>query len=145
MGAFGRRRADEFVELPIPQAVGHPVGAEEKAIAGVVRDGAEMRFGELMAGAEGLVEGIAQRVGAHFALVELALAVQPADVRVIVRELLAAGGARQVIDAAVAEMREVQPGRREPREAERRAHAGAFLVGKPQFQHVGVDRGEKCR
>ena len=46
----------------------------------------------MVAGAEGLVEGVAHRVGAGFAFVDLALAAEVADVGVIVSELGDAAG-----------------------------------------------------
>ena len=65
---------------------------EDEAVAGREGDGAELGFDELVAGAEGLVEGVAHRVGAGFAFVDLALAAEVADVGVIVGELGDAAG-----------------------------------------------------
>lgn len=60
-------------------------------------------------------------------------------------ELREGAALREVVDAAVAEMAEVHPLRREPREAQRSAHAGAFLVGLAQLEKVFVDGGEELR
>ena len=88
----GRGRADEFLDVAFPEAVDEAVGAEDEAVAGREGDGAELGFDELVAGAEGLVEGVAHRVGAGFAFVDLALAAEVADVGVIVSELGDAAG-----------------------------------------------------
>src|ERR1035437_5740728 len=138
-----RGRADELIELAVPQAVDETVRAEEKTVAGLMADRADMGFNELVAGAEGLVECVAPGMVAGLAFVELALAPQPADVAVVVRDLGDAAVAREVIDAAVAKMGEIHPLRREPPEAEGGAHAGAFLIGESKLEQVGVDLREQ--
>jgi len=94
-GAFlfgGRGRADKFLDVAFPEAVDEAIGAEDEAVAGGESDRAELGFDELVAGAEGLVEGVAHRVGAGFAFVDLALAAEVAEVGMIVGELGDAAG-----------------------------------------------------
>ncbi len=135
--------AGHFVDLAVPETIDETVGADEEAIAGLVSDAADVRIDELVAGAEGLLEGVAARVGAVFAFVHFSGAAELADERVIVGDLGEAALAGKVVDAAVADVAEVHPTRREPGEAERAAHAGAFLVGVAQFEEVVVDVGEE--
>ena len=55
------------------------------------------------------------------------------------RDLGEPASAREIIDSAVADVREVHPLGCEPAEAQRGAHSGAFLVGEAEFQQVGVN------
>ena len=49
----------------------------------------------------------------------------------------------QIVDAAVADVGEVHPARREPAQAQRRAHAGALLVAAAEKHQRAVDLVEE--
>src|SRR5581483_8706478 len=137
------RRAERLFNAPVPKPVDKAVGADEKAILQLEFYGADVRVDELVAGAERLVQGVAARVGARFAFIDATVAPEPADVAVVVGHLGEAALAAQVVDAAVADVAEVHPVRREPAQAQCRAHSSALLVGAPEFNHVGMNRGEE--
>lgn len=122
----------ELENLAVPEAVNDAVGAEEEGVAGFEGDGADLGRDELVAGTQGLVEGVAEGVGAGFAFVYFSGTLQPTDMAVIVTELLQAGRgiARcgKKIEAAVAQMGEVEPTGNDPSKSEGGPHAGAFLV-----------------
>jgi hypothetical protein len=82
-------------------------------------------------------------VVAGLALVDLAGAALPADVGVVVGDLSEAAGDGEVVDAAVADVGEVEPSRGEPAEAEGGTHAGAFLVAVAEVEEVLVDLGDE--
>ncbi len=79
----------------VVEAFGDAVGAEKEDVAGFVGDGADMGIDELVFGAEGFLKSIALGVVASFAFVEFAVALEPADVGVIVGELFDAAFARE--------------------------------------------------
>jgi len=78
-----RRNPHDFLNLAIPESVNQAVRADEKPIARLMGDRADLRLDELLAGAECLLEGVAPRMGARLTLVELAFASQPANMAVV--------------------------------------------------------------
>ncbi len=111
---------------------------------GLVGHGAELRVNELVVAAEGFLEDVATRVSTGFAFVYLSVAQEPVNVRVVLAELFDfAGPCWQIIDAAVADVREIHPARREPAQAQGRFHPGAFVVTVPHVGQRLVDFIEK--
>src|SRR5579862_4693854 len=83
-------------------------------------------------------------MGAGFAFVDLALAQKPGDVGVVLGELFDSGFARrQIINAAIADVPEINLAWRDPTEAQGRLHSGAFLVAAAQKGEGAVDLIEK--
>ena len=83
----------------------------------------------MVGAAEGFLEDISARMGAGFPFFDLAVAIEPADVGVIVAELFDGGGAlREVLKPGVADVSEEHPGGREPGEGEGGFHAVGFFV-----------------
>ena len=102
-----------LAELGVIEPFRQAIGAEEKAITGLVSHGSDLRRDELVAGPERALEHVAPGMFARLALVEVALPQEPADVRVILGHLLDPGFARrQVVDAAVPDVAEIHPPRR---------------------------------
>ena len=115
-------------DLVVEEAFGEAVGAEEEEVAGLKVDGADLGVDELVVGAEAFLESGAAWVVAGFALGDLAVAAEPADVGVVVGDLAeGAGGAFEVVDAAVADVAKIEPLGGEPAEAEGGAHAVAVV------------------
>jgi len=78
-------------------------------------------------------------MGSGFPLGNLTLPKEPADMGVVMRELLDGSVPRQVIDPAVANMAEEHPLRCEPAETQGGAHPLAFLVESAHPSQVVVD------
>ncbi len=70
-------------DLGIKEAIDDAIAAEQKPVAGLVTDGTDLGFGELMPGTEGFLQRVATRMIAGFAFVDFTLPVQPADVGVV--------------------------------------------------------------
>lgn len=144
-GGVVLRAAADFFQLTIPQAIDQAVGADEKTVACAMSDGPDLRFDKLVAGPECLLKRGATRIGSGFALVHDAFAPLNADVAVIVAYLGDPTFSGEIINPAVADVSKIHPLRREPAEAERATHAGAFLIGKTQLKQIGVDGGEEFK
>src|SRR5205814_1579193 len=114
---------NDFVELTVPQAFDQTIRAEQKAVTGGTRYGSGLRFDELMARAERLMQNVAHRMGARFPFSNSAIAAQPSNVTVIVGKLRQTAASRQMVNAAVSDVPEVKPARREPDHAKGCAHA----------------------
>src|SRR5260221_6883791 len=128
--------AEKLKQLVVVESLDQAVGAEEEDVGRLVSDGADLGFDKLVAGAEGFLEGGASRMMAGFAFVDLSLAEEPADVGVVVAELLDAALPGQVVDAAVADMAEVDPAGGEPAQTQGGLHAAGLVV-------AGADEGER--
>src|SRR5580658_2595773 len=101
--------------MVVVEAFHQAVGAKQEDVPGLVTDRADLGVNELISAAEGLLQNVSAWVSAGFALVDLALAQKPADMGVVVGELLDGAGPRgQIIDPAVADVAEVKPGGCEP-------------------------------
>lgn len=136
--------AQEIKKSAVVEAIDDAVAAEEEDVAGFVGNGANLRFDELVTAAERFLEDVAARMRARFAFVEFAVAEEPADVSVIVAELLyAAFALRQVINARVADVAEEHPTGREPAETEGGFHAAAFFVGIAHVSERAMRLAEK--
>lgn len=132
-------------DLAVEEALGEAIGAEEEEVAGLEIDGADLGADELVIGAERFLQGGAAGVVAGFALGELAIAAEPADVGIVVGDLAqGAGSALEVVDAAIADVAKVEPLRGEPAEAEGGAHAEALLrVAAAEVLEGGIDLSEE--
>src|SRR5689334_6458743 len=98
-----------------------------------------------MPGTERLLQGVASGMIAQFAFVDFSVAEKPADIRVVLAQLADAARRGEIIDPAVAEMGEIHPARREPREAESRPHPGAFIVALAEMNDGLVDLLDEFR
>ena len=105
-----------------------------------------LRINELISGPESFLKHVAARMIAGFALIEFSISQQPADMRVIVSELLDDSLlCRQVINPAIADMAEIHPARREPAEAQGRFHAATFFVAASHIGERAVNLAEQLR
>ena len=139
-GLDGVGAAQEVEKLFVEEAIDEAVGAEEEDVAGFVGDGANLGIDKLVAAAEGLLQGGAARMLAGLAFAELSVAVEPADVGVVLAELLDFfAGRGKVINPAVADMGEVHPAGREPAEAQRGLHTVDLLVAGANEDKRAVD------
>src|SRR5262249_10538375 len=123
-----------FHNVVIVQSLHQPVGAQEKHVTSLATDRTQLRVHELVSATQCLLENIPPRMSARLALVDFAVAKQPADMCVIVAELFDLGiFCRKIIQAAVADMPEMHPPWREPAECKRRFHAMTFLITRPEI------------
>ena len=99
----------------VVKSIHQTIGAEEKKIAALVADGADLGINKLVAGAQSFLEHIPTRMTPRFAFVEFAVSLKPANVGVIITDLpyfdisapprvrsrpSAAGGARRCVPSA---------------------------------------------
>lgn len=130
--------------MTVVEAVGDAIGAEEKNVAGLAGNGAELWIHKLLSSAEDFLEDVSSRMIAGLALVDIAFPKEPANVRVVVADLAQrVFASREVVDTAVADVAEVHPSRREPAQTESCAHAGAFIVAFTKEKDVAVDLVKK--
>src|SRR5690606_34193446 len=109
-GNFGTgMSADRFFNSTVPKPIHEAVRTDQKAVAWLVSDGADLWLDVLMPGSERLLKGVATGMHALFAFVDPALPPQPAHVTVVVRELGQPARPRQVVDAAVADVAKIHP------------------------------------
>ena len=80
-------RADHVLDPPVPKALHKAVRADQESVARLEADRSDVGLDELVACPEGLLQGVAARMAACLALVQLALAAQPADMGVVVGDL----------------------------------------------------------
>ena len=71
--------------LLVEQSVHQTVRAEKEQVARLARHRADLRIDELIARAERLLQHVAARMRARLAFVELAVAVQPTHVGIVLR------------------------------------------------------------
>ena len=79
--------AEVFVENFIAETVDHTIRAEEKTIARLEDDRADLGRDELIPGTERLLQDVPPRVVARLALDDLPVSQHPADVRVVLGDL----------------------------------------------------------
>lgn len=91
------------------------------------------------------MQAVSRGVVACLVFGEPAVAPEPAHECVVLGDLLHPTRCREVVDAAVADVREDHPPRREPAQAQRRAHAAAFLVALAEVGDGAVNLCEKFR
>src|SRR5262245_54583282 len=110
------------------------VGAQKKHVARFKRDRSELGFDELIASAERPLQHVPPRMRPCFAFGNFPMAQEPADMRVVVAELLdgvRAGG--QIVDAAVADVAEVHPTWGKPAQTQGGFHSEALLVAASEI------------
>ena len=110
------------------KTIGDSVGADQKTVTGRASDSANLRGHELVAGSQGFLKEVAARVVLGLPLIDLPFAVEPADMGVVLCELLDSSFRGKVVDAAVPDMPEVHPPRGEPAETEGGPHPLALLI-----------------
>lgn len=101
--------------------------------------GVDLGVDKLVARAEGLLEGVAAGVGAGFAFVDFRLTSQPADMAVVVSDLAERAVLGQVVNPAVADVKEIESFGSYPAKAQGGAHARAFLVGGAELRQILVN------
>ena len=83
----------------------------------------------------GFLEGIPARMRAGLALVDITVPVEPANMGIVVADLLYNHFlSRQIVNAAIANMPEIHPAAGEPANTQGCSHAGAFRITLPN-QH----------
>src|SRR5688572_25285911 len=114
-----------MVVQPFRQAV----GAKEEGVPRLAGHCANLWVNELVTATKRLLKHVPARMGARFPFLDAAIAQQPSYMRVIVAELFDGPIFRgEIINAAVTDVAEIHPARREPAKAQCRFHAATLFV-----------------
>jgi hypothetical protein len=144
LGPGGRRRPQILGQMLVVQPFHQTIRAKQKDVALFVCDRAYLRFDKLIGTAQRLLQNVPARMAASFPFVDLALTQQPADVRIVVRDLFDRVFPRgQIINPAVTDVAEIKPAGSKPAQAQGRFHPGAFLIAAPEQSQRPVDLVEQ--
>src|SRR5579862_392832 len=136
--------AEEVEQLAVEEPLHQPVRAEQEEIARFAGDDANLRIDKLVPRAERLLQDGAAGMIPRLAFVELAVAEEPADVRVVVAQLPQPPlPRRQIVNAAVSNVPEHHPPRRKPTQAQGRSHPLALRVAPADEHQRPVDLVEQ--